>query len=408
MTIKYLKLLGLSGLFLALFIGFAYADFTFSGSFDFDDNNLKPGQEYTEVLTLTNTYTDYNITNIGFTDYVPGDSGNPIETSDFDIDWSGLTYLGNGLFDKSKNVNVVFTVPDGIDAIDDDFDPVIFEGSLKLTGDVKNASNYSSGGSEVGTEEILVPVNVQIKNHLEFYNDRIEIEINDEDPINISRGGTKSPEIDKGMAITVSYKNNFGDDSFNFDSNNVQLEVFIDDNSVDSETGDESVGGGEIGTVSIDIDLDDYDAEEYDVRLELTGEDNHGGIHGETFEFKIDIQEEQYVPEETDDSDNDGVEDDMDLCPDTPTTCEVDEAGCKLKIYEDSNCLIIKRDNSEENKEIKLDTEKSVNNPVIKKENNGVKKEEITDKQTGGAGSFLFGLIIGVIGTALFFTLTKV
>jgi len=406
-NMKGLKNFVFIGVFLVLFASLIFGSFTSSDSFDFTDDDGEPGDVVTKTLDLENGYEDLDIITLALDSFDPdGGSSNPVSIDDFAIDFTDVI-IGFGGFEP---VDLDFTIPTGIDAIDvddDEFDLLIWKGDLKITGYAENVTNPGEGDVDV---EVLIPISVQIKNHLEFYNNKIEIEIGSEDPENVSEGNTEKPAINENIEIIVRYENNYDDDGFSFSSGDVEIKLFIDDSEVESDNGEDTVDGGEVGIAKISFNLDDYDVEKYDVRIELTGEDNYGGMHGEIFEFKLDIQEEVEAVVETLDSDGDGVSDEMDLCPDTPSACDVDEAGCKLKIYEDSQCLIIKT-NNEENAEENKQVVQSDNSDKDSKDDSKDKKEnkdEEKDDGSSGTGSFLFGLIVGAIGAALFFTLTKV
>jgi len=372
-----------------------------------------PQEFYSESLTLNNDFSNFNISDMTFI-FTPDNDvpNNNMITSDFTIDFSGLT-IGK---QSSSTIDYDIKIPKGIPAIDEDDDKLKTKtwqvGTLRITGKKINFTD----GTDNGQVTADIPVNVEVTNKLTFYKGKIELEINDDDPVNVSNGIIKSPHLNDDLRIIVRYENSYDTNDFNFDGNDIQATLFINDDEIETTTGDEDVGYEEVGTASFSFDLNDYNVgDNLDVKIELTGEDNFGSLHGELFEFKLDVQdEEDIISDELLDTDEDGITDDVDLCPSTPPGCIVEFDGCRIDFDGDGikDCTGSFNKPKENEKQttqtndVNTQTKKTTEEPKQKEE---VKQEQTTNN-TGsdkGATSFIFGLVVGVVGASLFFILTK-
>ena len=374
--------------------------------------NGEPTKAYSNTFTIRNDYPDYNLTGFNHTFEKNTDlPANSLNTDSVIITTSFPGELGIGSSEES--INFEFTMPTGLDAISEDFSEITWDaGDLILGANAHNTTNQTS----IETFSVLVPItiNVKIDNSLQFYRDRVEVEVSSEDPENVSEGRTVDVYDGEQVSIKINYENTFTENGLTFDKEDIEVLLFVDDEEVDAQYGEDSVDDGEIGEVSVDFEVEDYDiGEKYDVRLELFGFENQGGMHGEIFGFEIDINEieEDNGPAFVPDSDGDGVNDDLDLCPGTSILCDVDEAGCEIDLDNDGICNGVDRTPTGE---VRVEEQTTNQNSNTEEENNkeSVEKEEvvIVEKETndGGIGSFIFGLIVGFIGAILFCTLTKV
>ncbi len=358
-------------------------------------------------LTLTNTnYPTINITSLDF-DFIANSSvpNNLVTNNSF----SNLNLSG---FSDTKSISFDFKIPKGIPAIDEDDDNFKHEtwevGKLKVIG-------LQGDNSEIS-------IKIEVQNNLKFYNNKVEVEIGDAVPKNISDGATEKPAVNDNMNIKVRYHNTYNknEDGFTFKGNNVEAKLLVEGDEVATAQGEDDVQDGEIGVASLSLDLGDYNVgDALDVRIELKGTDNFGSLHGEVFEFKLEVQEEPDVPDEEQllDTDGDGINDNIDLCPNTPPGCIVEFDGCRIDFDGDGieDCTGSFSNNKKNNDKEKETKQNNIGN---------IKKSETKDKEANpqttttdivkksgsdsGATSFIFGLIIGAVGTALFFILTKV
>lgn len=395
------RLMILSGLFLVLLVSFGVASFSVDvTNLTFGGSTFEHGDSDSVSLTLTNDYENYSIGTINFI-FNPNSSlsGNPITSSNF------VENIPDDLLNKSVNVSsITLAIPAGMDAIDEDFNEVSWNvGEVNISGNATNLTNMTVPSFLVSE---IIPVTVQVENNLEFYSGEVEVEIDGEDADNISDGNTVTAYVGDDVDIVVSYKNTFSNDSFEFNDKDVKVVIYVDDAEKDYSVGDDDVKGGEVGVArKVVLDLSDYDVDEYDIKLELSGKID-GGLHGEIFEFKLDVKEE---PADTPlDSDGDGVNDDVDACPtDHVPGCIVEVDGCDLDSDGDGMCDgWDKTPNGTEKEEEKKEE-------VLETANSDEEQEEETEKEIKDEEPketpwpFVFGLIVGVVGAALFFVLTK-
>jgi hypothetical protein len=315
-------------------------------------------------------------------------------------------FNGESILNSSSNAtSVELTIPKGIDAIDSEFKEVAWNvGEINISGTANNITNMTI--QTFGVSEIF-PVTVQVENNLEFYSNKVQVEVDGEDADNISDGNTVDAYVGDDVEIIVSYKNTFSNDSFKFEDNDIQIILFVDDRSYGEEasTGEDDVLGEEVGVArELTLDLSDYDVAKYNIRLELTGEID-GGLHGEIFEFKLNVKEEPV--DAPLDSDGDGVNDDVDVCPiDHVPGCIVEVDGCDLDSDGDGVCdgwdQTPNGTEEEEEEEEVLETDNS-----DEEQEEETEKEEKKDEPKETPWPFVFGLIVGVVGAALFFVLTK-
>ena len=396
------RFLILISLFLVIMVGFVFASFTSSES-EFDFYGEPTEVSDLENFILDNTYPNYTIEEILF-EFMPDESlpDNNVEKNDF-----ALTNLPTNLdIGESEIVEFTFTMPRGLDAVDEDFDIVVWDvGKMNISGLRTNVSNLT----DQVYVETLMDIEVVIDNHFEFYKDQVEFDVSGEDPKNTSSGKTRTVHEGDTVSIKVIYENTF-DENIKFDNSDIEIILYVDGEELDRQTGKDSVDDGETGEAEVEFDVEDLDFDKFDVQIELTGITEHGGMHGELFEFEIDVEEATVETEVVGDSDGDGVNDNLDFCPGTSILCDVDEAGCEMDPDRDGICNGVDRTpNGEETVE-----EKVTENVISKQTNNQEDEveEKVVEKKPssggGSTGSFFFGLIVGFIGAALFFTLTKV
>ncbi len=378
-------------------------------SLDFGGDGADPEEVKSETVSLSNNYVNYSLDDF-ILEFIPDDSLDDNPVSDGDFEYNSVGEIENM---SSEDLDIDFTIPAGLSAIDGDFDGKRFDvGEINVTATATNLTAVDPG-EESFFVEIGIPISLQVANHLEFYKNKVEIEIGSEDPKNISAGTTQEAYEGDNVKLKVFFENSFTDDKFKFDDGDVNVTLYVDGDEIEIEESNALIEGGEFDFVEFDFDLDGYDVDEKYDAVEA-----NGGLHGETFEFEFEIIEDttsgtiDFI-----DSDNDGVVDSMDLCPDTLTGCDVDEAGCELDTDDDGMCNgWDKYPNGEDEvkkeiNDVKLESDKKEDEKVEEKENNGVEEEKKVEDKSEGFGnvmSFVFGLIVGVIGAVCFFVLTKV
>ena len=394
------RLIILSSLFLILLVSFGVASFSANvTTLAFGGDNFEHTVGDNEILTLSNSYVNYSIENLDFNFVSNGSFGS------FNFGFV-FPFNGESILNSSSNAtSVELTIPKGIDAIDSEFKEVAWNvGEINISGTANNITNMTI--QTFGVSEIF-PVTVQVENNLEFYSNKVQVEVDGEDADNISDGNTVDAYVGDDVEIIVSYKNTFSNDSFKFEDNDIQIILFVDDRSYGEEasTGEDDVLGEEVGVArELTLDLSDYDVAKYNIRLELTGEID-GGLHGEIFEFKLNVKEEPV--DSPLDSDGDGVNDDVDVCPiDHVPGCIVEVDGCDLDSDGDGVCdgwdQTPNGTEEEEEEEEVLETDNS-----DEEQEEETEKEEKKDEPKETPWPFVFGLIVGVVGAALFFVLTK-
>ena len=396
------RFLIITSLFLIILVGFVVADLvSIPTELDFYGEPTEVSD--LESFVLDNTYADHTVELNDF-NFIPDDSlpDNNVDSNDFSFS-SWPTSLSEG---ESKTIEFTFTMPIGLDAIDEDFEIVVWEvGKMDISGSSTNVTDPLDNK----TVGVLMDVEVVIDNHFEFLNNQIEFDVSGEDPKNTSSGKTRTVQEGDTVSIRIIYENTF-EENIKFDNSGIEVVLYVDGEELDRQNGKESVDEGDTGEAEVEFDVEDLDPDKYDVEIELTGITEHGGMHGELFEFEIDVEEEVITPDVAADSDGDGVEDSLDLCPGTSILCNVDEAGCEMDPDRDGICNGVDRTPDGED-----EVEEKITENVISKQAENQKdelEEKVVEKKPssggGSTGSFFFGLIVGFIGAALFFTLTKV
>jgi hypothetical protein len=401
--------------------GLVFADLTFSpGDLDFGGNGFEPDDDDSEDVEITNPHINYSLSDFIY-DFDPDSFyGNPVTFSDFSF---ADDFDGEIDPDSKEDLDIVFTVPSGLDAIDEDFDEIRFDvGEISVTTTAKNVTVVTPG-NETFVEEINIPVTLQVANRLEF--GKVQLEIDGDDPKNISSGSVQKAEAGVDVKMVVIFENKFTESQYKFGDEDVNLTLHIDGDEIDFQESGSTVEGREEDTIEMEFDLDGYDVDEkYDVLLELRGVESDGGFHGEEYKFEFEIEESSGTSNnDVLDGDGDGISDGLDLCPSTISGCKVDEAGCKIDSDADMVCdgldpypngEDIAKDDSSNVKLRTNDVVEENKNDVDVETNNGVEdKPKVEDKKDSGDGfgsvvSFVFGLIVGVIGAVCFFVLTKI
>jgi hypothetical protein len=402
------KLLIFMSIFLLIISSFVVADLLAnppSFSFTGEPTETITGQSF----VLTNDNLSQNITDLIFE--FDADSGLPSNNVDIN-NFLGISLppqIGNGSGIMESTLNFDFTMPSGLDAIDDNFNEVTWDvGEMKINGSKVNSFNTS----DTSPVEVLMGVNVKIENHLEFFNNEIEFEISGEDPKNTSSGRTRTVQDGDSVTIRIFYENTFETEGLIFYKKDIEVNLYVDGERLDTQGGKGNADSEEVKEAVVEFDVEDLDPDTYPVEIELIGFviDGNGGRHGEVFEFEIDVEEAVEESTFVGDSDGDGVNDDLDLCPNTSILCISDEAGCEMDPDNDGICNGVDRT---PNGEV-VEEQQISQNTISKQEESNEEPEEVEEKvvkkdnEGGGTGSFFFGLIVGFIGAALFFTLTKV
>ena len=404
------KLLIFTSIFLLIISSFVMASFGLSSGYT--SLSGEPTENELGTIDIVNNYPFHNVTDLSYT-FTPNSALSSSSLNSESLRLSSFpSHLDNG--SGPTAVNFEFEIPQGLDAIDDNFDEVTWTvGTLEISGEAKNLSNLTDHNYSEPIFETL-DFNVQVENHLEFYNGEVEFEISGEDPINTSSGRTRTVEDGDRITIRVFYENTFSED-IAFNKEDIEAILYVDEVRQDTQEGKNKVERDEFGELELEFDVEDFDTgESYDVEIELTGitdyNSGNGGKHGDTLSFKIDVEEAVEESTFVGDSDGDGVNDDLDLCPNTNILCISDEAGCEMDPDNDGICNGVDRTPNGEVKEEQQITQ----NTISKQDDDIPEPEEVEEKvvkkdnEGSGTGSFFFGLIVGFIGAALFFTLTKV
>ena len=405
------KLLIFMSIFLLIVSSFVFADLLSNPpSFSFKG---EPTETITEQsFILTNDNVSYNITGLIFDfDILSGLPNNNVGVNSFTI-MDLPSDLGNGSVpSKEATVNFDFTMPSGLDAIDKNFNEVVWEiGQMKISGLEINASKQA----DTHPIEIFMDVEVKIENNLEFFNNQVEFEISGEDPRNTSSGKTRTVTDGDAVILRIFYENTFAEEDIRFYKKDIEFILYVDGEELDRQGGRDDVNSDEVGEAEVEFDVEDLDTgESYYVEIEMIGFTDYGnddgGRHGEVFKFEIEVEEAVEESTFVGDSDGDGVNDDLDLCPNTSILCISDEAGCEMDPDNDGICNGADRTPNGEVVE-----EQTSQNTISKQQETVDEPEEVEEKvveknnESSGTGSFFFGLMVGFIGAALFFTLTKV
>lgn len=401
------KLLIFTSIFLLIISSFVMASFTLSSS----DTSFtgEPMENKSGAINIENSYLMHHISDLTYT-FIPNSA---LSSSSLNVESLKLNSEPTELANMSgpTSVSFEFEVPRGLDAIDENFDEVSWTaGTLEIEGYAENISNSTINETFLETLDFTV----KIENSLEFYNNQIEFESSDEDPRNTSSGKTRTVRDGDNVKILIFYENIFTEEDIIFYMKDIEFVLYVDGEELDRQGGKDNVDSEEVGEAEVEFDVEDLDTgESYDVEIEMVGFTDYGdegGRHGEIFEFEIDVEEAVEESTFVGDSDGDGVNDDLDLCPNTNILCISDEAGCEMDPDNDGICNGVDRTPNGEVKEEQQITQ----NTISKQEDDVEEPEEVEEKvvkkdnESSGTGSFFFGLIVGFIGAALFFTLTKV
>tara|TARA_Y100000310_G_scaffold331537_1_gene405284 strand:+ start:2002 stop:3231 length:1230 start_codon:yes stop_codon:yes gene_type:complete len=372
---------------------------------NFGGSTFEGGDTDTEGLGLINGFSEYNLSNFSFS--FSSNGASPLTTNDFTIDFPSEIDVG-----KSSSLNVVINVPNGMSSVNGELEGTELEvGTLTITAVGTNAT----GNETISTTSDAIKINVEVKNNIRISG--VDYNEGDDTPENVAAASTKDAHIGESVLIEVEFENLFddGDDTI-FEDSDVEIKLVID--GVDEDDGDSSEdvsgGGKDKIDVGFKVDEDDFEVGElYDIRIELSGKDEYGGTHGDVFEFRVRILEEVVV---IFDSDNDGVADELDFCPDTLILCSVDESGCALDNDKDLICNDMDTYPNDEDKiqEKSTQVETSETQEEAKQVEDVAEEEiiigEVNEEQSSGGSvaPFIFGLIVGIIGSACYFLLTKV
>ena len=403
-----------------LFLGvFVNATFDSGSLGTFGSTSHEAGNSDSQSLTLTNNYVNHSLSDFSYDFSISSDFSNSlVDENDFVISFPNNITNGN----SNNSVGITFTLPINLDAIDNNFSSVVSNlGTLNITA---NATNITEINTSLEQENFItydtLTVNAEVSNELKI--NEVQIEIGGNNADNLSSNEDKDVIEGEDIDIVVFYENTFGNNSFQFDRDDVEISIYVDNSKIVADNGDSDVDGGEESSVSFSFDLDDEDVNEtYDITVELFGNVSYsgttGGLHGDDFKFKLNLKEEVPDPPATTDSDNDGVIDSLDLCPTTLSICDVDEAGCALDSDGDSICdgydkypddpLNGEEDDTQDNSSSTVTTATDTADESPEDDSQGEKKEE-NKKSFNDTWSFVFGLIVGIVGIAVFFILTKV
>ena len=172
---------------------------------------------------------------------------------------------------------IIARLPETLDAIDDKREEEAFH-----VGDLTVSA---------GSEELVIPVNMQRENNLIIL--KVEFCI-DGTCERIGRNGDRV-EVKPGddIEVRVQMENRYSDgDSENIDFDDVELHWEIDDNDFDvNDEDDFSIDADDTETVKFNIDVDkDLGAEDYILELELVGKDAYNAKHGDDWSLKIEVE----------------------------------------------------------------------------------------------------------------------
>ncbi len=306
------------------------------------------------------------------------------------------------------------TVPEDFSSVNEDLDETSFNiGTLKITfPSVTNITTNTpiSNLPSSDTNSNEMQLSLQIENGLSLPSLKLNVGSSE---TSVSQGSTITVHAGDNVELVFTVKNRFSSNS-DADFNSVNIKVNSDDLNIDEDEDITDLGADEEKLKGIDFDVDDEETGTFDVDVDVKGTDEFGGLHGFEYDFKIKVEasvvsnEEEGEGEEIPDTDNDGVSDLDDFCPNTFAQCAVDNTGCELDTDNDGICNSLDSTPGTEPQQTvqNINTQQSSNNEP---EDEETKKEKTESTSTGTDGfiPFIIGFIIGLILTAAFFILIR-
>lgn len=308
----------------------------------------------------------------------------------------------------SQTLTVNVTIPDDFSSVNEDLDETSFDiGKIKIIS--SNYTNSSSGTNFTqNTETGEMQLGLQIENGLSLSSLKLNVGSSE---TSVSQGSTITVHAGDDVELVFTVKNRFSSNS-DADFNSVNIKVNSDDLNIDEDEDITDLSADEEKLKSIDFDVDDEETGTFDVEVDIKGTDEFGGLHGFEYDFRIKVEasvvSNEEEGEELPDSDNDGVSDLDDFCPNTFAQCAVDNTGCELDTDNDGICNSLDSTPGTEPQQTvqNVNTQQSSNNEP---EDEETKKEKTESTSTGTDGfiPFIMGFIVGLILTAAFFILIR-
>ncbi|MFQ5620797.1 MAG: hypothetical protein ACE5FT_03065 [Candidatus Nanoarchaeia archaeon] len=224
--------------------------------------------------------TSFTLTNDG-AETLSGFTGTlkPVGFSDQDLNTTITFNKDTAAPGETVDVTITSRVPEGLDAIDNELDEAEFKvGDLQVNA--------------VGTDALVIPVNMQRENNLIIRKLEICIDGNCE---SVSRDGDRVYNIRPGddVEIKVEVENRYNDgDAEDVDFEDVDLAYEIDDNDFDVDDDDEfDLDADEKKTITFNFEVDDdIEADDYRLTIQLDGDDDHNARHGDEWRINLDVE----------------------------------------------------------------------------------------------------------------------
>jgi len=328
--------------------------------------------------------------------------------NDFPLNNLNITNLPPTIISSgSLIITVQIEISEDFSSVNADLEETDFNiGNLKIKYDTMNTTTNQS--IQTNQESNQMDLNLQIENGLSMPSLKLKVGSSEN---SVSKGSTVTVHANDEIELIFTVRNKFNNNSADF--NTVNLKVKSDDLNIDEDGEITDLEAGEEKSKSIDFDVED-ETGTFDIDLEVKGTDEFGGLHGFEYDFKLKVDPEVITNEnegededQIPDSDEDGVSDLDDFCPNTFSQCEVDSRGCETDTDNDGICNTI---DPTPGTEIQQTTQSSTQ--VQSSDNNEPKNETVKKEKKESAGSegfipFIIGFIIGMILTAAFFILIK-
>lgn len=352
-------------------------------------------------------------------------------TKDFTLTASSFTYSGiNFEFIPqnnfpSSNINVInipssasgshtlrvnLTIPSDFSSVNADLEETDFDiGKIKIISQTGVDPNNSSI-IENNIQSNEMQLTLQVENSLSMPSLKLIVGSSE---TSVSSGNTVTVHAGDDVRLAFTVKNRFPSDS-DVEFNTVSLKVKSDDLDIDEDSEIEDIGAGEEKSKNINFDINDEETGTFDIDVDVKGTDEYGGLHGFEYDFKLNVQpgtisnEEVVEDNEVPDSDDDGISDLEDFCPDSLIQCQVDARGCEIDSDNDGTCNSLDSTplpDEEIQQSSQTVTTNEANNNNEKSEN--VAKEKKESSESEGFIPFIIGFLIGLILTAAFFILIR-
>jgi len=371
-----------------------YAGLTIPSNLDIGSSDIDKFDSNGDPSTVTKTFTlqasSYNYTQLNFQFNT---------TNNFPSSNLNITGIPSSLTD-SITLTLNIEIPEDFSSVNADLEETEFDiGNLRIIG---IGSDSNGTVIEPSAQSGEMQLTLQIENGLSMSSLKLKVGSSES---NVNTGSTITVHANDEIELIFTVRNRFSNNSADF--NTVNLKITSDDLNIDEDGEITNLEANEEKSKTIDFDVED-ETGTFDVDVEVKGTDEFGGLHGFEYDFKLKVDPEvvtnENEVEQVPDSDNDGVSDLDDFCPNTFSQCEVDLRGCETDTDNDGICNTLdSTPGTEVQQSIQSSVQTSDNNEP---KNESVKKEK-KDLESEGFIPFIIGFIVGMILTAAFFILIR-